>query len=53
MLSYVVLLYKTFKKAIKQTFVNKVLDENTLITISVIGAYLVGKELEGAMVIFL
>lgn len=47
------MLYRTARKAIKQLFKNKVLDENTLITISTIGAYLVGKETEGAMVIFL
>lgn len=49
--AYIVLLYKTAKKAIKQIAKSKVLEENTLITISVIGAYLVGKEMEGAMVI--
>lgn len=52
-LSYIVLLYRTAKTALKQIFKNKVLDENALITISAIGAYLVGKEMEGAMVIFL
>ena len=44
---------RTATKAVKQLFKNKVLDENTLITISTIGAYLVGEEMEGAMVIFL
>lgn len=52
-LSYIVLLYRTTKTALKQIFKNKVLDENALITISAIGAYFVGKEMEGAMVIFL
>ena len=49
----VVLLSKTAKKAFKQITKNKVLDENTLITISVIGACLVDKAMEGAMVITL
>ena len=52
LLSYGVLLFRTAKKALKQ-LKNKVLDENTLITISTIGAYLVGETMEGAMVIFL
>ncbi len=51
--SYVVLLFKTVKKAIKQLIKNRVLDESMLITISCIGAYLVGKESEGLMVIIL
>ena len=50
--AYGVLLFRTAKKALKQ-LKNEVLDENTLITISTIGAYLVGEEMEGAMVIFL
>ena len=52
-ISFVVLLYKTAKKAWKQVTKNKVLDENTLIVISAIGAYLVGKISEGIMVITL
>ena len=48
-----VLLVKIFKKAVIQIFKNKVLDENTLITISSIGACLVGKSMEGIMVITL
>ncbi len=51
--SYVILLFKTAKKAIKQLIKNKVLDESMLITISCIGAYLVGKASEGLMVIIL
>ena len=50
---YVILLYKTAKKAIKQLIKNKVLDESMLITISCIGAYLIGKQSEGLMVIIL
>lgn len=52
-IAFVILLYKTAKKAFKQVFKNKVLDENSLIVISSIGAYLVGKETEGLMVITL
>ena len=50
--SYIVLLYRTIKKAIKQIKA-KIIDENTLIVISCIGAYLVGKQTEGLMVILL
>ena len=49
----VILLSRTAKKAFNQITKNKVLDENTLITISVIGACLVDKAMEGAMVITL
>lgn len=52
-ISFVVLLYKTAKKAWKQVTKNKVLDENTLIVMSAIGAYFVGKISEGIMVITL
>lgn len=52
-ISFVILLYKTAKKAWKQVTKNKVLDENTLIVISAIGAYFVGKISEGIMVITL
>ena len=52
-IAFVILLYKTGKKACKQVIKNKVLDENTLIVISTIGAYLVGKTSEGLMVIIL
>ena len=50
--SYLVLLYRTIKKAIKQ-LKGHIVDENTLIVISCIGAYLVGKHHEGLMVILL
>lgn len=50
--SLVILLYRTSIKAYKQ-LKNKVLDENTLIVVSVIGACLVGKVMEGVMVITL
>ena len=52
-IAFIILLYKTAKKAWKQLTKNKVLDENTLIVISAIGAYLVGKVSEGLMVITL
>lgn len=52
-IALVILLSKTAVKAFKQLFRNKVLDENTLITISCVGAYLVGKQMESAMVITL
>lgn len=52
-IAFVILLYKTAKKAFKQVIKNKILDENTLIVISAIGAYLVGKTSEGLMVITL
>ena len=51
-IALIILLYKTTLKAFKE-IKNEVLDENTLITISVIGAYLVGKGAEGIMVITL
>ncbi len=51
--SFVILLYRTGKKAFKQVIKNKILDENTLIVISAIGAYLIGKTSEGLMVITL
>lgn len=50
--AYLVLLYRTARKAVKQ-IKGKIIDENTLIVISCIGAYLVGKETEGLMVILL
>lgn len=51
--AFVILLYKTAKKGLKQLFKNKVLDENFLIVISAIGAYVIGKTSEGLMVIVL
>ncbi len=52
-ISLVILLSRTAKKAFIQITKNKVLDENTLIPISVIGACLVNKTMEGIMVIVL
>ena len=52
-IAFAILIYKTAKKGFKQLFKNKVLDENMLIVVSAIGAYLVGKNSEGLMVITL
>ena len=51
-LSVIILTIKTARKAIKQ-IKNKVLDENSLIVISTVGACLVGQSMEGIMVITL
>ncbi len=50
--AYGILLYRTFIKSIKQLR-GKIIDENLLMVISCIGAYLVGEKLEGLMVILL
>ncbi len=50
--SYIILLYRTSKNAIK-LLKKKTFDENILITISCIGALLIGEEIEGLMVIIL
>ena len=50
-IAYGLLLYKVFIKAIKLLFKSRTLDENILITISCIGAFLLGEYLEGIMVI--
>ena len=52
-LGYAVLLFKTVKNAVKLLFKSKTINEILLITISCIGAYLVGKSSEGLMVIIL
>ena len=52
-LGYAVLLFKTVRNAVKLLFKSKTINENLLITISCIGAYLVGKSSEGLMVIIL
>lgn len=51
-ISYCFLMYKTFITAIKK-LINKVVDESALICISAIGAYLIGKPMEGMMVLLL
>lgn len=50
--AYLVLLYRTTKNAIK-LLKNKTIDENFLVTISCIGAYFIGDQIEGLMVIIL
>ena len=52
-LSYVTLLYRTFTNAIKLLFKSKTINENMLVTISCVGAYLTGSSHEGLMVIVL
>ena len=52
-LGYVILLYRTAKNAFKMLFSSKKINENFLITISCVGAYLVGEHMEGLMVIIL
>lgn len=52
-IGYAILLYRTTKNAIKLLFKSHTINENLLITISCIGAYLVGKHTEGLMVIIL
>ena len=51
-LSYVLLMYKTFITALKK-LKNKTIDESALICISAIGAYLIKKPMEGMMVLAL
>lgn len=51
-ISYVILLFRTGKKTIK-LLKKKVIDENFLVTVSCIGAFFIGKQFEGLMVIIL
>ena len=51
-ISYIVLVYSTFITAIKQLS-KKIINENLLIVISTIGAFVLGELHEGLMVIFL
>ena len=51
--SYIVLLYRTLKIAVKMLIKSHTINENALITISSIGAYFVDKQMEGLMVIVL
>jgi len=53
LIGYGILLYRTTKNALKMILNSKKINENFLITISCIGAYLVGEYLEGLMVITL
>lgn len=52
-LSYLLLLYKTSIKAFKKILQSHNIDENLLIMISGIGAYILGEHMEGLMVLFL
>src|SRR5574344_1897298 len=52
-LSYILLLYKPFSSAYKMLKSSHSINENALITISSIGAYLVGNVMEGIMVVSL
>ena len=51
-LSYIILLYRTSKNA-WNLLKKKTFDENFLVTASCVGAFLIGEELEGLMVIIL
>lgn len=51
--SYIILLYKPFINAIKMLLKSKTINENFLIVISCTGAYIIGENLEGIMVISL
>lgn len=52
-LSYIILLYRTFKVSIKMLVKSHTINENLLITVSSVGAYFVEKQMEGLMVIIL
>lgn len=51
-ISYVILIYKTFITALKQLSKGNI-NENFLVTVSTIGAFIIGETHEGLMVIFL
>lgn len=51
-IAYIILIYKTLLTALKQ-LKNRKINENLLVSISAIGAFLLGKHHEGLMVIFL
>ena len=52
-ISYALLLYRTFINSIKLLFKSKTINENLLITVSCIGAFVIGERMEGLMVIIL
>lgn len=52
-ISYILLLYRPFINAIKMLVKSKSINENALIVISCVGAYLLGQEMEGMMVVAL
>lgn len=51
--AYILLLYRPFMNAIKLLKNNKTINENALIFISCVGAFLIGEKLEGIMVVAL
>lgn len=53
LISYVLLLYRTTLNAVKLLFKSKTINENALLTISCIGAFIIGDVMEGVMVITL
>jgi Cd2+/Zn2+-exporting ATPase len=52
-ISYILLLYKTTINAFKLLIKSKTINENALITISCVGALLIGESMEGMMVVVL
>lgn len=52
-IGYILLLYRPFINAAKTLIRNKTINENALITISCLGAFLLGDDLEGIMVVAL
>lgn len=52
-IGYLILLHRTIKNAVRLFIYSKKINENFLITVSVIGAFLVGERMEGLMVITL
>ena len=50
---YLLLMYQTFIKAVKKIIRSHNVDENALICISAVGAYLLGEHMEGLMVLLL
>ncbi|MDE6284436.1 MAG: cadmium-translocating P-type ATPase, partial [Bacilli bacterium] len=52
-IAYILLLYRPFINSIKMLLRNRTLNENALITISCIGAFFIGQDMEGIMVVLL
>ncbi len=53
LVAYFILLYRTIGNAVKSWKTSKTINENFLVTVSCLGAYLIGEHLEGFMVIVL
>ena len=49
-IGYILLLYRPFINAVKTLIRNKTINENALITISCLGAFLLGDDLEGIVI---